>query len=122
MVFAAFVANAQTSADSAASHSSTANAVNGIQAVIDARAEVYPNPVTTSNVKFAFAKQSNEPMLLNIANNLGQVVQTVPVRQLKGDVLVEVTLDASLANGIYYYNITQMSGKAFTTGKFILKR
>ena len=96
----------------------------GIEAISSDKSEisVYPNPVTSSNLSFNFVKQDNGPLLLNIANSLGQVVQSTLVNQPKGNVQMHVSLPAGIANGLYYYNITEKTGNAVMNGKFILNR
>jgi len=81
----------------------------------------YPNPVTQSNLNFAFDKPDNNPWIMTITNEMGQVVQTMAINQPTGPVQLTVNLPANLNNGIYFYNMAD-GNESPIQGKFILNR
>jgi len=81
----------------------------------------YPNPVTQSNLNFAFDKPDNNEWVMTITNETGQVVGSSIESQLAGPVQLEVKLPANLANGIYFYHMAD-GGSSVMSGKFILNR
>ena len=83
--------------------------------------QAYPNPVTQSNLNFVFNKPDNKEWIMTITNEMGQIVQSLPVSQHAGPVQMEVNLPANLANGIYFYNMAD-GGSSAAQGKFILNR
>jgi len=83
-------------------------------------ADIYPNPVTSSGFTITFARQDNAPKNLTITNSLGQVVQRLPLAQ--NQTTATINVPPSLANGMYYYTITETEGGGMVSGKFVLVR
>ncbi|NJK93601.1 MAG: T9SS type A sorting domain-containing protein, partial [Bacteroidales bacterium] len=88
--------------------------MSNLKSVNDLVTNVYPIPAFES-VTFKFGKIETESAKLQITNNTGKLIKSLPIEA--GISNYEFMVN-DLPQGIYYYNL--VSGKEFQTGKFVV--
>lgn len=82
--------------------------------------QLYPNPVTGQEATLAFDKSTSGAWNIIVRNMMGQTVQTLPVHQPAGAVTMRLSLDPTLANGTYFYEIRNENAERTGSGSFIV--
>ncbi|MBX2930888.1 MAG: T9SS type A sorting domain-containing protein [Chitinophagaceae bacterium] len=79
--------------------------------------KTYPNP-TTNILNIVLYAQQQTKGLLQISNNVGNIILTIPVEIYNGDNILKADV-SKLTNGIYYAKIIGSNGEKTIVKKFI---
>lgn len=81
--------------------------------------KVYPNP-TTEAISFEFSKTNAANWNIMIYDMAGKIISIHPITGSEGVVNQRITLNASLPNGTYFYNLLDETSLIRATGKVML--
>ncbi len=82
------------------------------------RINLYPNPNSGIFTLVCRSERSEESLLLEIYNVLGEKVLTEPLPSAQGDNRIDII---NKPNGIYLYRVTNLQGNLISSGKFIIR-
>lgn len=77
---------------------------------------IYPNPVTAGRLSVKFDLPKAAPMIINVVDVLGKVLQT---REVSGHAAGQVELDVSAYSNGVYFMVTEIEGQKITK-KFVV--